>query len=60
MKTWKILRIYKLQAESKTEALGIFGTAVHNGTDDELLEMVIVKEDEPKGFFNTVKKQLAG
>lgn len=59
MKTWKILKIYKLQAETKTEAQRVFGEAVQAGTDTEHLEMVIVKEEEPRGFFSAVKKQLA-
>lgn len=60
MKTWKIIKVYKLVATTKTEALGRFGTAVGNGTEDELLETVVIKEDEPKTFFKQVKKQLTG
>lgn len=55
MKTYKILKIYTITAESKTEALAKFGQAL---SEDEYLATVIVKEDEPKGFFNAVKKQV--
>lgn len=60
MKTWKIMKIYKLTAETKTEALGRFGRAVGESMEDEMLETVIVKEDDRGGFFQSVKKQITG
>lgn len=55
MKNWKILKIYTITAETKTEALRKFGQAM---SEDEYLATVVVKEDEPKGFLNAVKKQV--
>ena len=60
MAKYKIMKMYIVEAETKTAAREKFAAAVRNGTEEELLEFISVKLDEPKGFFTQVKNQLAG
>ena len=61
MPKYKIMKMYIVEAQSKTAAREAFTAAVKNGTEEELLEFISVKLDEkPKGFFSQVKDQLTG
>jgi hypothetical protein len=60
MKRWKIIRIYLIEAQTKQRALDVWAQAVANGTTEELLQTIVVKEDEERGLLQTVKKQVLG
>lgn len=60
MKTWKVIRIYKIAAQTKQGALELWSQAVANGTTEELLQTIVVKEEEQTGILGAVKKQVLG
>jgi hypothetical protein len=60
MKTWKLIRIYKTEAMSKTEAYRIFGKAEEYEQLEKIMTDEFVVEDKPKGLLGAVKKQLFG
>ncbi len=60
MAKYKIMKMYIVEADSKIAAREKFAAVVKAGTEEELLEFISVKLDEPKGFFAQMKNQLAG
>ena len=56
MKTWKIIQIYKVPAESKREALEIF----HREEQAKFFTAKFAVEDQPTSFWKQALKQITG
>ena len=55
MKKWKVIRIYRVTAASKKEAI----ERVHNESEN-LLTVEFAKEDEGTSILDILKKQVLG
>lgn len=55
MKTWKIIRIYRVRADTKLDALRIF-----RESEDEFLEVEFAKEDVKPSLWTLLWKQVVG
>lgn len=56
----KVIRIYLIPG-NKTQALELWQKAVENGTTEQLLQTIVVKEEENgSSVLETVKKQILG
>lgn len=60
MTTWKIIRIYKLKADSKRQALAMFHSAEYTGGEREFLSVEFAVEDRPQGFWAQLMSQIFG
>lgn len=60
MKIYKIIKIYTLEAESKTEAIKKFQEAESTHTETEYLQTQVTKEVQENGWVATAKQQLFG
>jgi hypothetical protein len=57
MKTWKIIRIYKLEAKDKAEAL----KQIHaEGAETKFFDAEFAVEDKPVGLWGQIWKQVLG
>lgn len=56
MKTWKIIQIYHVQADSKKEALSVF----HNGDSEKFFDSEFAVEPKPSGFWAILRDQVLG
>lgn len=56
MTHWKVIRIYRVVAENKREALEL----VRNSRPEQYLMNEFAKEEEAGGWLSSLKKQLAG
>ncbi len=60
MKTFKIFKVYRVNAENKWEAMDILRKAEEEGIWKDLFEGQYAKEEEEQGWINGFKKQLFG
>ena len=60
MKTWKLIRIYRVAAGTKREAWVKFGQALTADRLDELKAVEFVVEDKPIGLWKTIWRQVTG
>ena len=57
---FKAIRIYRIEAESKNDAIRNFSVATRLGLSDNYLEVEMVKEDIQSGWMDVVKQQFLG
>lgn len=61
MQKYKIIRIFLVEAATRTEAMIMFADAVKEGKEDKYFQSEIVKvQEEDSGWAATIKKQLLG
>ena len=61
MQKYKIIRIFLVEAATRTEAMIKFADAVKEGKEDKYFQSEIVKvKEEDSGWAASVKKQLLG
>jgi hypothetical protein len=60
MKTWALIRVYKLKAPDWWSATVAFRRAEEESRLDELKVYDRVKLERPKGFWDAMMKQLFG
>lgn len=59
-RSYKLIRIYRVAAESKLQAWVLFSRAQDDGKLESLRDAEFVVEDKPKGLFKTIAKQVFG
>lgn len=57
MKSWKVIRIYKLSAESKAEALRLIHA---DGAEDRCFSAEFAVEDRQPGIWSLIWEQITG
>ena len=60
MKVFKIFKVYRVNANTKWEALDVLRKAEEEGNWKELYEGTFAKEEQGEGWINGIKKQLFG
>jgi len=60
MKTWKIIRIYKVLANDKAEALKNFHTLDDAGKSGQYFDAEFAVEPKATGFWEMLRQQVLG
>jgi hypothetical protein len=60
MKTWKVIRVYKVPANDKVEALRRYHALEAAGSENAYFTAEFAVEDKPVGFWAQVWKQILG
>jgi hypothetical protein len=60
MAQYKIIRVYRVEAESRQHAKGVLLKAEAAGLEKKYLDGEYVREVEPSGWIALIRKQLLG
>lgn len=60
MKTFKIVRIWKIQANNKWQAMELFRSMESAGRARDYLDAEFATDAKPKGWLATIMKQITG
>ena len=60
MKTFKIIRIWKVQANNKWQAMELFRSLESAGKAKDYLDGEFATDEKPTGWLATIKKQIIG
>ena len=60
MKTYKVIRIWRVQANNKWQAMELFRSLEEAGKADDYLDVQFAAEEKPQGWWGAIKKQIIG